>query len=315
MVLDPQNVAFVKFTPSANNPHAEFADEVYFPPLPLDTDFLPVPPPVDRDEEDFEEEEEEQPLPLMEVPVVLEPQEEESDYPGVGFSQRQFPFSLVRKKSLPHRRSLHFSTNYNTPDDFRRGYESRDLLPDGVQETSAFSEVYNTPDGFRSGDETRDRHRQTEPLVLLESEESNQVDPAESILLPMLKAIGDSYPSPRVQEEQEREGGRLLELSGRMADGEGEVARGYTEGGMVLIPDKHADVDQSLSEFLVGLNSDNWGFKRPERLDVKKPGPPFKTNNYAFKTQTEEKSQISKVNNDQKEKTPHDHGEFSLGYL
>ncbi|CAD6215807.1 GSCOCG00000620001-RA-CDS [Cotesia congregata] len=28
------------------------------------------------------------------------------------------------------------------------------------------------------------------------------------------------------------------------------------------------------------------GFKRPERLDVKKPGPYFSTNNYAFKTQT-----------------------------
>lgn len=28
------------------------------------------------------------------------------------------------------------------------------------------------------------------------------------------------------------------------------------------------------------------GFKRPERLDVKKPGPLFSTNNYAFKTQT-----------------------------
>lgn len=25
------------------------------------------------------------------------------------------------------------------------------------------------------------------------------------------------------------------------------------------------------------------GFKRRERLDVKKPGPPFSTNNYAFK--------------------------------
>lgn len=28
------------------------------------------------------------------------------------------------------------------------------------------------------------------------------------------------------------------------------------------------------------------GFKRKERLDVKKPGPPFSTNNYAFKTQS-----------------------------
>jgi hypothetical protein len=28
------------------------------------------------------------------------------------------------------------------------------------------------------------------------------------------------------------------------------------------------------------------GFKRRERLDVKKPGPLFSTNNYAFKTQS-----------------------------
>lgn len=43
MAIDPQNVAYVKFTPSANNPHADFADEVYFPPAPLDSDFIPMP--------------------------------------------------------------------------------------------------------------------------------------------------------------------------------------------------------------------------------------------------------------------------------
>ena len=30
--LDPYSLAYVSFTPSASNPHPEFADEVYFPP-------------------------------------------------------------------------------------------------------------------------------------------------------------------------------------------------------------------------------------------------------------------------------------------
>lgn len=31
--LDPREVAIVKFTPSDTNPHADFADEVYYPPV------------------------------------------------------------------------------------------------------------------------------------------------------------------------------------------------------------------------------------------------------------------------------------------
>lgn len=31
--LDPEEVAIVKFTPSAGNPHAEYADEIYYPPI------------------------------------------------------------------------------------------------------------------------------------------------------------------------------------------------------------------------------------------------------------------------------------------
>lgn len=36
----------------------------------------------------------------------------------------------------------------------------------------------------------------------------------------------------------------------------------------------------------------NWGFKRPERLDVKKPGPFFSTNNYAFKKNKDKQEEI-----------------------
>ncbi|XP_017796150.1 PREDICTED: receptor-type tyrosine-protein phosphatase N2 isoform X1 [Habropoda laboriosa] len=68
----------------------------------------------------------------------------------------------------------------------------------------------------------------------------------------------------------------------------------YTEGGLVQATNDKSNsdtddetaydtlFDDDLSEILWrrGLA----GFKRRERLDVKKPGPPFSTNNYAFKT-------------------------------
>jgi hypothetical protein len=31
--LDPREMAIVKYTPSIENPHADFADEVYYPPI------------------------------------------------------------------------------------------------------------------------------------------------------------------------------------------------------------------------------------------------------------------------------------------
>ncbi|XP_076674923.1 tyrosine phosphatase IA-2 isoform X3 [Andrena cerasifolii] len=67
----------------------------------------------------------------------------------------------------------------------------------------------------------------------------------------------------------------------------------YTEGGLVQAADdkSNGDTDENLYDSLLDddLNELLWrrevaGFKRRERLDVKKPGPPFSTNNYAFKT-------------------------------
>ncbi|XP_070524678.1 receptor-type tyrosine-protein phosphatase N2 isoform X1 [Cardiocondyla obscurior] len=68
----------------------------------------------------------------------------------------------------------------------------------------------------------------------------------------------------------------------------------YTEGGIVrptnykITPDAEATNDEMYDD---DLDTFLWrrelaGFKRRERLDVKKPGPPFSTNNYAFKTQS-----------------------------
>lgn len=43
------------------------------------------------------------------------------------------------------------------------------------------------------------------------------------------------------------------------------------------------DEDELFNDFIKSYDPElGWGFKRPERLDVKKPGPYYKTNNYAF---------------------------------
>nr|XP_034182626.1 receptor-type tyrosine-protein phosphatase N2 isoform X1 [Osmia lignaria] len=64
----------------------------------------------------------------------------------------------------------------------------------------------------------------------------------------------------------------------------------YSEGGLIQTKDEsNDDTDENAYNlFDDDLNELLWrrelaGFKRRERLDVKKPGPPFSTNNYAFK--------------------------------
>ncbi|KAL6260058.1 hypothetical protein P5V15_007597 [Pogonomyrmex californicus] len=88
----------------------------------------------------------------------------------------------------------------------------------------------------------------------------------------------------------------------------------YTEGGIVQ-PTKHkitSDTSGIAYDEMYGDDFDAllWrrelaGFKRRERLDVKKPGPPFSTNNYAFKTQspasTNDKDYLEMDNQDNNE--------------
>ncbi|KAG7196665.1 hypothetical protein KM043_016002 [Ampulex compressa] len=69
----------------------------------------------------------------------------------------------------------------------------------------------------------------------------------------------------------------------------------YTEGGLVQSPRRRPELENRDDSYS-SLPDDDidtllWrrelaGFKRRERLDVKKPGPPFSTNNYAFKAQS-----------------------------
>lgn len=61
----------------------------------------------------------------------------------------------------------------------------------------------------------------------------------------------------------------------------------YNNLGWVFIAadggEEDNDDDEFYNDFVKSYDSElGWGFKRPERLDVKKPGPFYNTNNYAF---------------------------------
>uniref|UniRef100_A0A1B6DJL1 Receptor-type tyrosine-protein phosphatase N2 n=1 Tax=Clastoptera arizonana TaxID=38151 RepID=A0A1B6DJL1_9HEMI len=279
--LDPHDMAYVKFTPSAVNPNTDFADEVYFPTVNENGEIEPVKIPVEVKLIQDEDQDSNQ-----------EPIDEASIYREMGY-QPDFPY-WVRKKSIPKRRSTHFNHYYNTLDKFRSGAEKKDLYPvsdkdypsvvnDNTAEelgdnlytknklyrvnefpdetierpsSGGFNREYNTPDKFREGIETKDRRADT-------------------------------------AEEQETTKELLDELSREISEDQSTnkdpgLSRGYTEGGLIMLPGKQNEAENTLNELLNGF--ERWGgFKRLERMDVKKPGPLYLPNSYAFKANIEDK--------------------------
>ncbi|KAH0952603.1 hypothetical protein HN011_005181 [Eciton burchellii] len=86
-----------------------------------------------------------------------------------------------------------------------------------------------------------------------------------------------------------------MEIEKLNTEAPSEMSAIYTEGGVVR-PSKHETMPGATGTSYDAMLDDDlntllWrrelaGFKRRERLDVKKPGPLFSTNNYAFKTQS-----------------------------
>ncbi|VVC34623.1 Hypothetical protein CINCED_3A005961 [Cinara cedri] len=111
-----------------------------------------------------------------------------------------------------------------------------------------FRPDYNTPERFRAGDEVKDK-------IDEEWKELQRMDEA-----------------PKGTQENPN--------------------KAYTEGGLVFLHSKGAsgneeDDEMMMANFMKSYDPKfGWiGFKRPERLDVKKPGPGFNTiNNYVFRT-------------------------------
>lgn len=129
---------------------------------------------------------------------------------------------------------VHFTERYNTPDQFRLGFESRDYqdeeekLPYEEQtplklerNPTGFSRTYNTPDNFRNGIETKD--------ILEYAERNNPV---------LYLNAPNSYLSPEDREliYENFQNDENLSENPRSADVEGH----YTEGGVVYLKGKQS---------------------------------------------------------------------------
>lgn len=123
-----------------------------------------------------------------------------------------------------------------------------------------FRPDYNTPEGFRAGEETKDK-------------------------------MDDEWKELRRMDKSMME----------------NPNKAYTEGGLVFLPRKGPggdEDDEMFDDFIKSYNPElGWGFKRPERLDVKKPGPFYKTNNYAFVNSDEEVESRQEDEDDPQTKT------------
>ncbi|PSN52305.1 hypothetical protein C0J52_08543 [Blattella germanica] len=191
-----------------------------------------------------------------------------------------------------------FSHNYNTPDSFREGVESRD--DNNLTPPEQFSRQYNTPEKFREGLETRDQ-----PVALT----------AEDLLQDNNEIPGDNpgmflaLPEHAMVPEDFRDQGRATTTNARMSPELEGLANlyydtnrfirfpdgtAYTEGGPVYLPDQNtgsggnskeppqtqvpsaagADsgelqvvLDDGLDALLDEYDALDRGFKRRERLD------------------------------------------------
>lgn len=339
MQVDPDSTAYVRYTPSENNPNAEFADEIYFPSnvepshdfernsierydeepihgiirglqypeivkrtwlpamhrrslrydygnplqfLPQD-DFEPEPEPepeeIDDDVDDIQKY-----LPFIEYLTELKLTPEEIDYllqPEntnelqlilADFFEtyekeqierereemwrewvREENLAFVKQKLLEELASedlmtgTKFTRKYNTPERFRNGWESKDQLP--LLDNTDATDLY-------------------EPRVYIDENDElhEEVGSGEA-------TFRENHPPEIFRELKQRH-----ELDANALPHSGI----FTEGGLVYLPDPQNSEPQKQGPEMI-LNNDlgkfldefDWGFKRRERLDVKKPGPPF----------------------------------------
>ncbi|XP_066155636.1 receptor-type tyrosine-protein phosphatase N2 [Euwallacea fornicatus] len=351
--LDPQEVAIIKYTPSVDNPHANFADEVYYPPMeqsrqqeklrrkilgPGKGIDLDIPDPLleytvskrtwlpqmrrravtpffdgrygipkyrrsDTDEElpdsmEFlHEHEGEIAGPrerFLESNAGVEDVTEEEMYPLIKLlTQLQMSPREVKQylspanyKKLSKMIALAGSENEPPNEVLLReliAMKSTNDLPQQLGPDERFTITYNTPDGFRNGWESRDSLLLDEdlPEPRIYFDEDDEAIPAEhgsGVPEEIFTERKFEFLGPRnevfrelkqKQQEEDESFNRKWKGKPMLYSEGGSEPEGYEDFG------SQQDREIALRDDLSVWDRYNMGFKRPERLDVKKPGPPF----------------------------------------
>lgn len=337
--VDPESTAYVRYTPSQNNPNAEFADEVYFP-----TVFDEIEPNSDIIEDPVDENEYGEQLNSVVYPGVVKKswipamhrRSSEFQEQGIGY----FPQEMGKieheiemddlEKFLPFIDYL--SSNGMSPSDIefvlrpenveelqelvgdfieanqkerimRQEDNMRELIREqnwafvkeklfeqlmqGNMVGTKFTRKYNTPAKFRTGWELKDDLPQ-DPNDLFESRVYiDDQDPHEQ----------ESGSGETIQpQEIFRELQQKQDLQTNSIQPDPKPPGIFTEGGLVYVPQTGHDPEQILKNDLGNFLEDfDWGFKRRERLDVKKPGPPFDEHTLGTTEETKTKDFVPAV--------------------
>ncbi|KRT85383.1 tyrosine phosphatase, partial [Oryctes borbonicus] len=182
--------------------------------------------------------------------------------------------NLAEGASLPER----FMMTYNTPDNFRAGWESRDLLDDDIPESRVYIDETDEdyPEEYGSGAHTESDEIFRE-LKQLRKHERGEEEERQTSGYSNDDEIFRELKQMRKNEDTNFTGiPKKFANTGKIVDTSGL----YTEGGVVYAPKSKVSDDlnteDSLKENLDELLDEyRLGFQRPERLDVKKPGPMF----------------------------------------
>uniref|UniRef100_A0A0K8SXI2 Protein-tyrosine phosphatase receptor IA-2 ectodomain domain-containing protein n=1 Tax=Lygus hesperus TaxID=30085 RepID=A0A0K8SXI2_LYGHE len=236
--VDPESLAYIKYGPNDNDQSPDFARIVYYSTK-------------DRNPDDG-------------VYGV----EEDVEYDE--------PYTLVRR-SLPETwESDHFSTLYNTPDHFRSGFELKDLPGERLLREAPKAgddEVLKEDEDYYDEDPDfmvpiRDKISSVVPPNFLENpdiaqdwndDDDDDIDDNEA----------DDQPLFLIPSDQPSQFGPMFESPGSSID------EGYTEGGVISIPNAQGYQEMQDMQDMQDSWLESLGFKRRERLDVKKPGPPY----------------------------------------
>ncbi|XP_023288665.1 receptor-type tyrosine-protein phosphatase N2 [Orussus abietinus] len=293
----PLPIAVVKFKPSEGNPHGDYADELYYPPEfeeHLGRGFVGSRTLENRwSPEGIRENYIPDSADVFNEPIPRKLSERVVEMPSRGFRNSEDvideAFEVQRR---PHRNAEVPFERSRDPEKESRFFRAIDFdfsprsavdfsSRGGLGGKGASGKVEERFRARGKPDGARYRVRPEAPFVLEDPE--NFQDEEET--------------SGTIGDYQDYDGDRQVDLEFLTRPVHGDAAirarEMYTEGGPVESfardadrSDDPADIvfDDDLDTLL--LRRELAGFKRRERLDVKKPGPPFATNNYAFKPQT-----------------------------
>lgn len=177
-------------------------------------------------------------------------------------SLSELPRTLSERMVEQNEPDERFTLNYNTPDNFRNGWESRDTLLDEVEENFPESRVYSDEDDVNDNNNNNN------------NDDNSEYGSGQDLYTDQefLTYKSEDLPDSQI----------FREINKEMKNGREQIQPAvYSEGGVVWSEpiDDLKETNQEEANPLLSLDklllNYNLGFKRPERLDVKKPGPPF----------------------------------------